>query len=130
MGNFNSDFVKLKNYDPNDYKNDTELDLNSAHYANFGNYTFERMALKDLIELPLQDQMRFSDAICRRYALNPLFKNQQYEFWKMYKSTITVTQLNETSIGNAAAMKYYNPDNLDFIQMYDDTINIVRNGRL
>ena len=70
MGTSNT---KLEDYNPRDYKDDTELDLNPGNYPNFGNYHWDRRPLKEIIQLNLEDQMKLSDAITRRYALNPKF---------------------------------------------------------
>jgi hypothetical protein len=126
----NSFSTHLPNYNPNDYKNDKDLDLNPANYPNFGNYTLKRMPLKDLITLPLEEQMQFSDAICRRYALNPIFKTQQMQYWDMFKYGSSHSDLNETSVGNMAFMKYCNPNDSFYVKMYDETIEIIQNGRL
>ena len=130
MGNSFGSVNQLEHYDPNNYINDIHLDLNPENYPNFGNYTFERMPLNDLIALLLEEQMRFSDAICRKYALNDIFKNQQLQFWETSKYNVRDNDLDETSIGNVAFMKFYNPENPQITRMYDETVAIVQNGRL
>jgi hypothetical protein len=59
---------KLINYNPDDYKDETYLNLFPLFYYNYGNYHNIRMSLKKLIELPFLEQTELSDALCRRYA--------------------------------------------------------------
>lgn len=118
MGQNNS----LIDYDPMDYAHDQELDLNPMNYPNFGNYTLEQMPLDQLAKLSQQEQMRFSDAITRRYALNPTFKAQQSGF-KITPQIIP--QLNETSVGNMAFMAYHNP-NSEWSTNYNQLIALLK----
>ena len=104
MGNNNG---KLPDYDPNTYKDDQTLDLNPGNYANFGNYHWDTRPLKEIVKLPLEDQMKLSDAICRKYALNSKFLALQEQSLDL--ETIDITQCNQTSIGNMAFIAHHNP---------------------
>lgn len=104
-----STYASLPNYDPNDYINDTELEMNPMSYPNFGNYNLIQAPLKEIITWSIEKQMNLSDAICRRYAKNPLFQEKMKELMDKQES-INVSLLNETSVGNAAFMAYHNPD--------------------
>ncbi len=120
-----ADQSSLVDYDPNDYIHDTVLDMNPMQYPNFGNYTLQRMPLKDLIDKPILEQMRFSDAITRRYAKNPIFIKQQFSRQLDYENL--GNGCNETSIGNMAFMKYHNPDNQVIQEQYDKMAHALRN---
>lgn len=105
----------LPDYAPEAFRDDTVLDLNPFNYANGGNYTLEECPLEELAAKPMKEQMRFSDAITRRYALNASFRDRQKESYllihAMGKDDI-LERLNETSIGNMAFMAYHNPNSL------------------
>jgi hypothetical protein len=111
--------LKLINYNPDDYKDDTYLNLNPLFYHNYGNYHNRRMPLKKLIRLPFLEQTEFSDAICRRYAKNKLFqeKMETYITCDNYTKKMVMSE-NETGVGNMAFMALHNPDSI-WPEMYE-----------
>ena len=106
MGQTNS---TLQDYDPRQYRNDVELELSPLAYADCGNYTAESMPLAELAALPQQEQMRFSDAITRRYALNAKFLQMQEQCFHQYSFEYLAQHANEASIGNMAFIAHWNP---------------------
>lgn len=101
----------LIDYNPKEFIHDTELDLNPFNYVNFGNYTFESCPLEQFARRSMVEQMKFSDAITRRYALNPLFlerhKNLMIE--KNIDISIIVKNCNAYALGNSAFIAFHNP---------------------
>ena len=71
----NSQSGELIDYNPQDYKDvpEDELELSPFMYPNMGVYYLEEVLMEMIAKLPLEEQMKYSDAICRRYALNPHF---------------------------------------------------------
>lgn len=116
MGNDTSQYPE--DYDPNDNINETEFNLNPMLYPNFGNYfNLNKINTIDdditnIAKLTIEEQMKYSDAITRRYAKNPIFIDDQYpkNILAEIKSA-NKKQFNTTSIGNLAFMSYHNPDN-------------------
>ena len=114
----------LPDYEPEAFRNDTVLDLNPFNYANGGNYTLEKCPLEELAAKPMEEQMRFSDAITRRYALNASFRDRQKDAYILINAMGKDEMLecvNETSIGNIAFMAHYNPNSL-WSTTYDHVI--------
>jgi len=118
----------LRNYDPNDYKDEKNLNLNPLSYPNCGCYHNDKRPLKQIIELNLEEQMNLSDAITRKYALNEIFLEHQISFLQMQlqKGELDVFNFNATSIGNLAFIKHYNPNNLIIDSYYQRTIDEIR----
>ena len=115
----------LPDYNPDDYVNDTSLDLNPMNYPNYGNYNFIQAPLKEIITWPMEKQMELSDAICRRYAKNPLFLQMQGE---NDQSVADIRGINETSVGNAAFMAYHNPNSY-WSDYYDTLCKAIRDSK-
>lgn len=115
----------LPDYDPNDYIDDTELNLNPATYPKFGNYTFQKMNIKKLANKSQEFQMKFSDAITRRYAKNQIFLDQMRQH--PIASFINDIEINETVIGNTVFMAYHNPNNEFFQSEYQILLTYCRN---
>ena len=69
--------------------------------------------------------MRFSDAITRRYALNPIFIELQAPLCDV-PLPIAMEKLNETSIGNMAFMAFHHPDSV-WSEHYERMIAALRN---
>jgi hypothetical protein len=98
----------LVDYDPNKYKDDTDLELRPWKYANFGLYQsladLQAMDLKDLARMPIAEQAKYSDAISRRYA-----KNQKFLDLQIADVDAKSTVQNVGSIGNLAVIALHNP---------------------
>lgn len=114
MGNRNSRNNRndslLPTFNPKDEINTEEKKLNLIPYMyiNFGLYHSSEV-LKDvfpkIVILPIEDQMKFADAITHRYALNKYFLNRQNLDIPVEK---LVKNINTTMIGNLACLTYYN----------------------
>jgi len=114
---------KPQDFDPNDHINDTVLELNPGLYPNYGNYNDVFGDVNILAGKSIEEQMKYSDSICRRYAKNPIFLKQQYS--KLYLKTIKTinkNKLNATSLGNAAFVYHHNPNNELIKNVYDTII--------
>ncbi len=102
------------NYDPQDFKDDSDLLLEKSAYPNWGNYAFLRPTLERVIQYTQGDQMRFSDAITRKYALNERFREaMQPGHLRMTREEMlkrTVDRCNQTTVGNIAFMAHYDPE--------------------
>ncbi len=115
---------QLPDYNPDDYIDEVALQLSPASYPNYGNYTSESVPLNELAARPIEEQAKFSDAICRRYAKNPIFGEMQKGAWQLP----TYDELNETSIGNAAFMKIHNPNDQFWVEKYNDIMAVCLAG--
>ena len=118
----------LIDYNPDDYSDDLKLDLNPMSYPNFGNYHLRRMDLKELIELSIEEQADFSDAITRRYATNKLFHEKMLEREPPITSEQFIDsniKINETGVGNLAFMAFHNPNSV-FSKQYEDMKKLIR----
>lgn len=98
----------LPTFNPEDEINTEENDLNliSYTYINFGLYQSPEILTNmfpKIILLPIEDQMKFSDAITRRYALNKHFLDK-------LDLDVPIKELviNASMIGNLACLTYYN----------------------
>ena len=111
----------LPNYDPNNFIHDKILDLNYGNYPNFGLYHTITEIIKtkplDVLRLPLEKQMLYSDAITRKYAKNEIFINNQIMNIRINKLPNTP---NITNIGNMAFLAYHSPEY--FKEYYDELI--------
>ena len=108
----------LSDYDPDQYAADTQLDLNPMNYANMGNDTWESVPLAQLARRPQREQMRFADAIARRYAKNPAFLQRQLAQLQL---PLRSDGWNETSLGNLAFIAYHNPNTV-WEQIYQQAL--------
>jgi hypothetical protein len=117
---------RFRDYDPQDHKDDSELDLYPGNYWHFGNYHQDTTPLKDVAEWSIDRQMQLSDAITRKYALNPRFHKHQLNQLKMQNRTPGIADLNQNSVGNVAFMAYHNPEHPEFQRMYHETLRIIR----
>ena len=124
---------ELINYDPRDYVNipEGELDLHPFSYPNFGLYRpFSDLETHKtaILEMPLEEQAKYSDAITRRYALNPHFKRLQLQ--RINISTDidknAENSVNVTSIGNTAFMALFNPLEPEWKAHYNVTIELAK----
>ena len=102
----------LIDYNPEDYKNDGILELNPGAYPNLGNYFFHIMeghncSPQEVCKLPQLEQMKFGDAITRRYAKNNIFLSKMKKSSENYK--LKKENINVTAIGNFAFIAYHNP---------------------
>jgi hypothetical protein len=99
------------NCDPNDETNRLSRNLNlspsPSSYHNYGlyhEYNHLINSYPSIIHWDIEKQIKYSDAITRRYCLNEKFKYIQKRLF-----TIDHTKnSNATSIGNIATMAYYN----------------------
>lgn len=131
MGNNNSHIDdSLPNYDPNDEINtpENELNLSPFTYINFGLY---HSSLKldqfypKIVLFKIEDQAMYSDAITRRYALNPHFiRNREKEL------DVPVDKFskhaNATSIGNLAFITIHNGADSKWGIYYSKVINYMK----
>ena len=127
MGNLVSQASELPDYHPDDYVNDADLDLNPMNYPNFGNYNFILAPLKEIITWPMEKQMELSDAICRRYAKNPIFLKRQREAMEQAPGEYNISAMNQTSVGNAAFMACHNPNSY-WSNYYDTLCKAIRDS--
>jgi len=114
----------LPDYNPEDFRNDEDLNLIPFAYPNGGNYTLEQCPLRELAAKSMQEQMRFSDAITRKYALNAKFHEIQRDSCSGVSAMSAqniLNKFNETSIGNMAFMAHHNPNSV-WSQVYEDVI--------
>ena len=74
-----------------------------------------------------KEQMKFSDAITRRYARNvPFLAQQRTRFESIDWSRLSdITRLNETSIGNAAFVAHWNPEDVFWQEVYKALLSAV-----
>jgi len=96
-------------YDPHKYKFTRELSLHPIFYNNGGLYynieEYEKV-FPDIIWWSIAEQIKYSDAITRRYCLNPLFLQNQNAFFD--DDMNKYLNANAVSIGNLACAAYYN----------------------
>lgn len=117
------DSNNLPDYNPEDYKNDQELDLNPTNYVNYGNYYKSFPPFDKISRMNKSRQMKFSDAITRRYALNPKFIELQAP--RTNPKDIDMSRLNATSLGNMAFMSHHHPGSV-FDQFYKEVMRRCR----
>lgn len=124
MGNSTS----LPDYDPRDAQNTIDLMLKRSSYPNHAQYTFEHMQLDELARCSQEEQMRFSDAVCRRYAMNPIFLQLQKRAsllvdWEQPEARY---QLNENALGNLAFIAHWNPKSVFWQKQYQTALGLAR----
>lgn len=95
----------LPDYDPSQHCDETDLCLHPMFYPNGGNYTLQTCPIGKLARMTQEEQMRFSDAITRRYAKNPIFLEKQ----RGLRDYATIS-INETAVGNGAFIAHHNPE--------------------
>lgn len=140
MGNSFGDLAcgvekELVDYDPRHYEHvlEDELNLDPLSYPGCGLYTpYELLASEStksaILKMTLEEQASFSDAITRRYALNPHFKRLQLRRINI-STDIDKNFLNDTnvtSIGNIAFMVMHNPLEPEWKEHYDLVINVMK----
>ena len=111
----------LINYDPNNHSEDLEFVLNPMSYPNLGIYENKKISLKELIELPLREQAKFSDAIHRRYAKNKIYHQKLLE----KERSLSSEEITEVEIGNAAVLSFYNPDSV-WTEKYENIRKLIK----
>lgn len=81
------------------------------HYPNFGCSIHVDLAKpidsRRIAILPIQEQLKYADAICRKYAKNPIFLAEQMKIIQEISEKFTLD--NETSVGNLAMVAHHNP---------------------
>lgn len=99
--------ASLPNYNPEDYKDDTELDLDPKNYVNYGRYHDVNLPFSKLAKLNIKRLAALSDAITRKYALNQKFKD--IHSVGMDWTFTDLPYLNPTTLGNLAFIAMHNP---------------------
>lgn len=133
--------LDLPDYDPHDYRDETELNLDSITYPSLGKYTSDEPSIHELVRMTQEEHMELSDAITRRYALNPLFLeiqkkvhlNHEHEldllskemFRKLAKHGTIVH--DGTDIGNIAFVAFHNPEGF-FQNVYEARMDRIRDA--
>ena len=114
--------ASLIDYDPNDYITDTVLELCPFTYPSCGMYHHKEPSLDEMVELTLEEQMVYSDAVTRRYAKNPIFLELSDDCIedKEYRG------LNSCALGNIAFMVYHNPGNEKWKLYYDRVVDHIK----
>ena len=117
-----------KDYDANKEINTLfdDLNLSPSSYPNYGLYhSYDNLinSYPKIIYWEIERQIRYSDAITRRYCLNKNFLFMQKGF---ITTKISIEKSNTTSIGNLACMAHYNGLNSDWYQLYTKTIDSLK----
>jgi hypothetical protein len=114
-------------YDPLEFQNCKKLQLKAESYPNYARYILDYVPARIMAQCSIEDQMRFCDAITRRYALNGQFKAIQQGRLMRVDLEAVLPRLTATSIGNMACMAHYNPDPEGFWwQKYTEIIDKLR----
>lgn len=124
-------------YDPRDFIDTQELQLIPYSYPQFGLYhsLAELDALwPDIINMTIDEQAEYVDAISRRYALNKHFLSQQMDAMSSIPpidiATKILSGMNATSIGNLAFIALQNGPNSPERKLYDNImIELRKNSR-
>lgn len=131
MGNKNnrSDST-LPIFDPKDEINTKENKLNlvPSTYINFGLYHSSEVlndVFPKIVIWPIENQMKFADAITHRYALNEHFLNKQNLSIPIEEF---VKNINATTVGNLACITYYNGLESKYGLYYVQLINYLKNN--
>jgi len=125
-------------FDPKDYVDTpaNQLVLFPGSYANFGLYhslgELEKL-WPSIIDMALEEQAEYVDAITCRYARNPHFRKQQLD----HEKTVTPQQLavaiargsNTTGIGNMAFMAMHNGVDSEEAKLYVEVMGHLRDMR-
>jgi len=130
--NKNKDYCGLTLFDPNDEIHTKEKDLNliPSTYINFGLYhspeALEEIYPKIVI-FPIEEQIKYCDAITRRYCLNENYlKKQNFDI----PINEIVKNIDATKIGNVACIAYYNGLNSKYWLYYTELIKYLKNDYL
>lgn len=124
----------LENYNPHDWINTpkNKLVLAPFSYPKCGCYTTHEEELNvypAIINFSIEEQMKYSDAISRRYALNPHFLKIQKDGGSFdVERTINhiKNQKASSSIGNIAFLAYHNGINSDWGEFYTKVLNSLK----
>ena len=111
----------LIDYHPDNHSGDLEFVLNPMSYPNLGIYQNDEIMLEELIELPLKYQIKFSDAIHRRYAKNKIY----HEKLLGKEESLTGEEITEISVGNIAVLAFYNPESI-WTEKYEDMKKLIK----
>lgn len=114
-------------YNPDDYIDETSLDLYPGNYVNCGLYPeiadYNKTGI-DVARMPFAEQLNYADAISRRYAKNPVFLKQM----SAYAITAeNIRNINATGVGNMAFIVHHNPANEHFGAQYKEMIKLLTN---
>ena len=114
----------LIDYDPENHSEDLEFVLNPESYPNLGIYDNENITPENLIDLPIHEQIKYSDAIHRRYAKNKIYQE------KILKEEILISEedankINEITVGNTAVLVFYNPEEKVWKDRYENLKEII-----
>lgn len=121
-------------YNPTDYINTSKNDLvlTPQMYPMFGLYhSLDTLTSKwpGIIGDDIVEQSKYSDAITRRYALNPHFRYDQMIAQKNLTSRelaiVIKSGFNTTAIGNMAFMAIQNGRDSEEEKRYNEVMNIL-----
>jgi hypothetical protein len=112
----------LPDYDPREHKGEGMLQLKRDTYPNQGLYTVEPITVDAMVQLDQQEQMRYSDAVTRRYALHSAFRLGQQRNIRAQTREALLLRATPTSIGNMACMAHWNPNSF-WDKTYRELIN-------
>lgn len=121
-------------YNPADGENRFALDLElcPGAYPGCGLYKsleeLDAMTLEKMLEMTLEQQAEYADAISLRYCMNRKFLQEQLFRWPPLKPS-DMKQMNSTSFGNLAVMRLHNPDDPAVKAYYDRFVQLVRATR-
>lgn len=119
--------MKPYDYDPNNEINklSNDLNLSPSSYPNYGLYhDYDDLinSYPQIIYWDIEKQIKYSDAITRRYCLNKKFLFIQRDLLTNdYK-----TKSNCTSIGNIAIICFYNGFDSEWGKLYIKSINSLK----
>jgi len=128
MGQRNSNILKDYNPKKTKYILEQDLKLELSNYPKFGSYhdleTIESIFPK-IILWSIENQMIYSNAITRKYALNQVFLNA---LKINLESSIDdfISKINATTIGNLAFITYYNGINSEIGIHYTKIIKYLK----
>ena len=118
-------------YDPYDYKDipKEDLYLSPADYPSGGLYYPLHLLMNlypDIIYKDQRDQMKYVDAITKRYCLNPHFRSLQLEHLKNVPDIIVINRANATSIANLAFMAYHENPKGPYDKIYQERMALLK----
>ena len=121
-------------YDPHEYKDvpQNELNLVPYYYPCCGLYHTLgeiRRQWPQIITMPIETQSEYADAITRRYALNPYFKNMMgFQAYNLDKNTAAYIFecRNVSAIANMAFIALANGRESTEYALYNDLIAQLR----
>lgn len=109
-------------YHPDDHIHEKKPILLSWAYPNFGLYLNPEITPQELVKKPLKQQIKYADAIIRRYAKNKVFLRSKVN----KEIEIRKENINATTIGNLAFIYYHNPRNPYIRSHYYETIRLLK----